>query len=147
MNKLEQQAKAIQFYSEAIDFKLKNQKKITHWINQTILQEKGKLSFLNFIFCSDEYLYKINMEYLNHDTYTDVITFPYSDEIIEGDIFISIDRVNDNAKQQNVLFEHELLRVIIHGVLHLLGYKDKSSKEVALIRAKEDNYIKAFFCI
>jgi len=97
------------------------------------------IGFLNFIFCSDNYLLKINVEHLNHDTYTDIITFDYSKEDrISGDIFISIDRVEENAKSHKTSFENELHRVIIHGVLHLLGYGDKEPGQKAEMRQKED---------
>jgi len=129
------------FHTEDIDFELENAEKIKQWILQTIKDEGGTLSFINYIFCSDTYLYRINVEYLDHDTYTDIITFPYSDETIESDIFISIDRVRENAKTFNVNFERELHRVMIHGVLHLLGYGDKTEEEQQTMRAREDFWL------
>jgi len=123
------------FHTEDIDFELENAEKIQQWILQAIEHEGGTLSFINYIFCSDTYLHRINVEYLNHDTYTDIITFPYSDETIESDIFISINRVRENAKTFNVTFERELHRVMIHGVLHLLGYGDKTKEEQNAMRA------------
>lgn len=137
---------SIYFFNEEISFNLKNKIIIRSWINQTIIQEKHQLEELNFIFCSDNYLLKINKEYLNHDTYTDIITFDNSSlphEII-GDIFISIDRVKENAKSFDTTFINELNRVIIHGVLHLLGYKDKSKNDKALMTQKEDFYLLKF---
>jgi rRNA maturation RNase YbeY len=137
---------SICFFNEEISFNLKNKTIIRSWINQTIIQEKHQLEELNFIFCSDNYLLKINKEYLNHDTYTDIITFDNSSlphEII-GDIFISIDRVKENAKSFDTTFINELNRVIIHGVLHLLGYKDKSKNDKALMTQKEDFYLLKF---
>jgi len=129
------------FHTEDIDFELENTGKIQQWILQTIEHEGGTLSFVNYIFCSDTYLHRINVEYLNHDTYTDIITFPYSDEAIESDIFISIDRIRENAKTFNVSFERELYRVMIHGVLHLLGYGDKTEEEQQEMRAREDSWL------
>ncbi len=129
------------FHTEDIDFELENAEKIEQWILQTIDEESGTLSFINYIFCSDTYLHRINVEYLNHDTFTDIITFPYSDETIESDIFISIDRIRENAKTFNVPFERELHRVMIHGVLHLLGYADKTAEEQQAMRAREDFWL------
>jgi rRNA maturation RNase YbeY len=134
---------AIHFFSEGVDFKPKNIKKLKNWVKQVVLKEKNSLKELNFIFCNDEYLHKINIEYLQHDTYTDIITFDNADKKnnIEGDIFISIERVKENAQKLKVDFETELHRVMIHGVLHLLGYKDKNLNEKKLMRAKEDEYL------
>lgn len=132
----------INFYSEDIDFSLNNSPQLCNWIYRTIKSESKKLIHLNFIFCSDKYLHKINVEYLDHDTYTDVITFPYAKgDTIEGDIFISVDRIKENAIQFNVDFEHELHRVMIHGVLHLIGYGDKSIEDKELMTKKEDEYL------
>ncbi|MEM6316148.1 MAG: rRNA maturation RNase YbeY [Bacteroidota bacterium] len=133
----------IQFYAESLDFQLANESEIIAWITQTIIEESKKLVMLNFIFCNDEYLHKINVEYLDHDTLTDIITFPYSDDeqFIEGDIYISVQRVRANAQQFNVPFLQELHRVIIHGVLHLCGYGDKTETEKKVMRSKEDFYI------
>ncbi len=129
------------FHTEDIDFQLDNTEKIQDWISQTIQEEGGTLSFINFIFCSDTYLHRINLEYLKHDTYTDIITFPYSNETIESDIFISIDRIRENAKTFDVTFQKELHRVMIHGVLHLLGYGDKTEEEQQAMRDKENFWI------
>ena len=129
------------FHTEDIDFELENAENIQQWILQTIEEEGGTLSFINYIFCSDTYLHRINVEYLDHDTYTDIITFPYSDETIESDIFISIDRIRENAKTFNVSFERELHRVMIHGVLHLLGYGDKTEEEQKAMRGREDFWL------
>lgn len=133
----------IHFFSEEIAFNLKSKTAIRRWINQTVQNEKYQLQELNFIFCSDNYLLKINREYLNHDTYTDIITFDHSEseENIAGDIFISINRVKENAKTFGVAFHDELHRVLIHGTLHLLGYIDKSKKYKALMTEKEDFYL------
>ncbi len=132
----------INFYTEEIEFELSDPKKIDIWIKSTINKEGKLLGNLNFIFCSDHYLHKINVEYLDHDTFTDVITFPYSDVKIEGDIFISIDRIKENANSFEVPFENELNRVIIHGVLHLLGYGDKNSEDKQQMTLKENFYLR-----
>jgi probable rRNA maturation factor len=132
---------AIQFFSEKTRFKLSDQKRTTSWIKSVIKKEGAKLVSLNYIFCSDEHLKEMNIEYLNHRSYTDIITFNYNptEGEIEGEIYISIDRVRENAKKFNVTFQAELHRVIIHGVLHLLGYNDKSKREKTLMREKEDS--------
>jgi len=131
----------ITFHSEGIEFDLDNAEKTQEWILQTIENEEGTLSFINYIFCNDTYLHRINVEYLDHDTYTDIITFPYASDTIESDIFISIDRIRENAKTFDVTFERELYRVMIHGVLHLLGYADKTEEEQKAMRAREDFYL------
>lgn len=134
---------AINFFSEQIRFKLSNPKKTTSWIKSAIKKEGSKLNSLNYIFCSDEYLKQINIQYLNHKTYTDIITFNYNPAKgeIEGEIYISVDRVKENAKTFKSDFQTELHRVIIHGVLHLIGFNDKSKTEKALMREKEDSYL------
>ena len=106
-----------------------------------------KLDALRYIFCSDKYLLEINRQYLNHDYYTDIITFNLSNhpEAVQGEIYISIDRVKDNARQFNASFTQELHRVIFHGALHLCGYKDKTAKEEKLMREKEDQYLALYF--
>lgn len=132
----------ITFHQEDISFRLKNIKKIKSWITQSIALEKNVLGDLNYIFCSDTYLHKINLEYLKHDTLTDIITFDYSEKKqISGDIFISIDRIKENAIKFKQSSENELNRVLIHGILHLMGYKDKTPKEKETMRAKEDFYL------
>jgi len=130
----------IEFYSEDTAFEIQNSKAVSVWIGEVIAAEKKELKLLSYIFCSDEYLHKINVEYLNHDTLTDVITFPYGnpDDSIEGDIFISIDRIRDNAKTFKTTFEDELHRVIIHGALHLCGYGDKTEEDAKEMRRKEN---------
>ena len=127
------------------DFTLNNESNYEDWITRIIDSEGFELGDINYIFCDDEYLHKINMEYLNHDTLTDIISFDYSvGNLLQGDIFISIERVADNAKDFNVVFDDELKRVMSHGVLHYCGYKDKSPKDEALMRLKEDEKIKMF---
>ena len=127
------------------DFTLKNTSEFKNWIEKVIISESYGLGEINYLFCDDDYLHKINVEYLNHDKLTDIITFDYNvGKTIYTDIFISIDRVKDNAKDFKVTFEEELKRVMIHGVLHLCGYKDKSDTDAALMRQKEDEKIKMF---
>ena len=133
---------SIAFHSEGISFALPTPDQTKQWIWETIQAEHQELEQLTFIFCSDEYLHKINVEYLQHDTYTDVITFPYAEEWVEGDIFISVERIRENAQQYSVAPDHELHRVIIHGVLHLLGYGDKTPEEKEIMTTKEDLYLK-----
>lgn len=115
---------------------------LTSWLSGTCVEELKVLEEVNLIFCSDEYLLKLNIEYLQHDYYTDIISFDYcEDDKILGDLFISKDRVLENSIDNNVSFELELQRVIVHGVLHLCGYKDKTDEEAALMRSKEDFYL------
>ena len=134
----------IDFHYEA-DFVIEDETKFADWIGRLVVSEGRNHSQLDFIFCYDEYLLKINQDYLNHDTYTDIITFPYEDmNGLAGDIFISVERVRDNALEFRVDFEIELKRVMAHGVLHLIGFGDKSEEESLLMRAKEDEKIKLF---
>lgn len=137
---------SISFFSEDTDFVLKNQRKTRNWIRQVISNEGYLLKTLNYIFCSDEYLHEINLKYLSHTSFTDIITFDQSDiEMeIEGDIYISIDRVKENSISFNNTFQKELYRVMIHGVLHLLGYSDKSEEEIKVIRIKEDSCLSLY---
>lgn len=131
----------IEFFSEDIDFSLDNPEQISNWIADIIENHEQELVNLTYIFCSDDYLHQINVEYLDHDTLTDIITFDNADMegTIEGDIFISIDRVRDNATTHGTSFDDELHRVIIHGVLHLLGFKDKTPEQEAAMRKLEDS--------
>ena len=124
------------------DFKLENETKISEWISKAINSENCNEGELNYIFCSDDYLHKINVDFLNHDTLTDIISFDYSvGKELHGDVYISVDRVEDNAKDFDVSFEDELARVMIHGILHYCGYKDKSEEDAKLMRSKEDYYL------
>ncbi len=124
------------------DFKLENEAKISEWISKAINSENCKEGELNYIFCSDDYLHKINVDFLNHDTLTDIISFDYSvGKELHGDVYISVERVEDNAKDFDVSFEDELARVMIHGILHYCGYKDKSDEDAKLMRTKEDYYL------
>lgn len=136
----------INFHVEDVDFKLQQKLKLKNWLKSVLETEGFVLGDINYVFCSDEYLLKINVEYLDHDYLTDIITFDNSEdeELIEGDIFISIDRVVDNAKTFNVSTEHELRRVLVHGILHLCGYLDKTDEEEKLMREKENHYLQLF---
>jgi len=127
------------------DFLLANETQYSNWISSVIKSENKDEGEINYIFCDDEYLLQINQQYLDHDYYTDIISFDYTiGNEINGDIFISIERVNDNAAEFNVSFLEEILRVLSHGVLHFCGYKDKTEEEEALMRNKEDEKIKMF---
>lgn len=127
------------------DFELENETQYEDWISRIIESEGFDEGEINYIFCDDEYLHKINVEYLDHDTLTDIISFDYTvGNLIQGDIFVSIERVQDNAKDFNVSFEEELKRVLSHGVLHYCGYKDKSPKDEALMRSKEEEKMQMF---
>ncbi|WP_412559591.1 rRNA maturation RNase YbeY [Winogradskyella sp. MIT101101] len=124
------------------DFNSDNEKEFSDWISNTIEEENCKEGEINYIFCSDQYLHKINLEFLNHDTFTDIISFDYSaGKELHGDIYISVDRVAENAKEFNVKFEDELARVMIHGILHYCGYKDKTKEDKNQMRSKEDHYL------
>ena len=134
----------IRFFCEDVKFNLKDKLKVKRWVKNIILQQEAKLGDINIIFCSDEYLLGVNKKHLNHNYYTDIITFNYNTKTINGDLFISIDRVFENADKENVPRETETLRVIIHGILHLLGFNDKTKKEKTIIRAKEDESLKLY---
>ncbi|MFD2822532.1 rRNA maturation RNase YbeY [Lacinutrix iliipiscaria] len=124
------------------DFKLNNEPEISKWISDVIISEGCTIDEINYVFCDDDYLHKLNVEFLNHDTLTDIISFDYSvGKNIQGDIFISTERVEDNAKDFNVKFFEELYRVIVHGVLHYCGYKDKTEHDAKLMREKENHYL------
>ena len=132
---------SILFHSEC-DFTLSKQDARSRWIVNSIINESKKVGQLSFIFCTDEYLLEKNIKFLEHDDYTDIITFDYCEgDIISGDIFVSVERVTENAHKFGVNFEKELDRVIIHGVLHLAGYKDKSKEEANTMREREDFYL------
>lgn len=133
----------ITFHSQDIDFKIATPSKVSNWIRQLIQLETFSLKTLNIIFCSDNYLLSINKNFLDHDYFTDIITFDNSDSptLVEGDLFISIDRVRDNSITFLINFFDELCRVIIHGVLHLVGYNDKTVFEISVMRQKEDFYL------
>ena len=130
----------IRFFTEDTKFNLSRKIPTRQWLTKLAKQEGFTVGELNYIFCSDEYLLQVNRDYLDHDYYTDIITFDNSEEEnrLEGDIFISIDRVGDNARQLNVSEEQELRRVLAHGLLHLCGYGDKTQEEISLMRQKEE---------
>lgn len=129
-------------YNYETEYRLDSEEETSKWIIETISAEEHKLEEINYVFCDDEYLHKLNVEFLNHDTLTDIISFDYSvGKIIQGDIFISVERVEDNAKDFGVAFDDELKRVIIHGILHYCGYKDKTDTDAKLMREKENHYL------
>lgn len=138
---------SINFFTEDTNYTIKNKRAIKAWLAAAIEKEGYALQELNFILCSDEYLLRLNQDYLNHDTYTDVITFDNAEVLktIVGDIFISIERVKENAATFKHTVATELCRVIIHGTLHLLGYKDKSKAAKKLMTEKEDHYLGLLF--
>jgi rRNA maturation RNase YbeY len=132
-------------FNYELDFSLEDEALFSDWISRVISSEEKNEGEINYIFCDDEYLLEINKQYLDHDYYTDIISFDYSiGNELHGDIFVSIDRVKENAEEFGVSFQDELKRVIIHGVLHYCGYKDKSEEEELLMRSKEDEKIKMF---
>lgn len=134
----------INFYSEN-EFELQHSSQFETWVKDVIASEGKKTGEISFIFCDDEYLLEINKQYLDHDTYTDIISFDNAmGNILNGDIFISTERVSENAAEYGVPFEEELKRVIIHGVLHFCGFKDKSKEEAQEMRAKEEEKMKMF---
>ena len=124
------------------DFSLEDEARISDWIVKVIEEEKHKLEEVNYVFCDDGYLHKLNVEFLNHDTLTDIISFDYSvGKVIQGDVFISVERVAENAIDYKVSFLEELHRVIVHGILHYCGYNDKTDKDAVLMRSKENYYL------
>lgn len=135
---------AIHFFDEDVRTPLKGKRACKKWLTDAVLNEGKRVGEINFIFCSDEFLLKMNKDYLKHDTLTDVITFDYeasNASFIDGDIFISIERVKENATIYKTSFQTELMRVMVHGVLHLLGYKDKEPEAQTKMRLKEDYYL------
>ena len=131
---------SVTFHSELPSFNLKDKNKLKKWLHAVALRHGGKISAIQYIFCDDTYLLGINKQYLDHDTLTDIITFRYSEHPnpLESDIYISVERVTENASQLSVSFEDELHRVMVHGVLHLLGFKDKTVKDKEVMRGEED---------
>lgn len=129
----------VHFFNEDVSYVLKDKMKLKNWVKIMIEQHQKSLGEVNFVFCSDEYLHEMNVEYLQHDTLTDIITFDYCDgNTVSGDLFISIDRVKDNASDLKIKLTDELHRVMIHGVLHLIGFKDKSQQDAATMRSQEE---------
>lgn len=129
-------------FNYEIEFNFDNEEKLSNWISSVIRSEGFNEGEINYIYCDDEYLLKLNSEFLNHNTLTDIISFDYTiGNTIHGDIYISVERVLDNANEFNVEFLDELSRVMVHGVLHYCGYKDKSAKDKQLMRVKENHYL------
>jgi len=137
---------SIFFHKENVSFTT-DEELVVKWVKESVNSLGFSVGELSFIFCSDEYLKKLNFKYLNHDYFTDVITFDYSKEkLLFGDIYISTDRVKENSKTYNTYFNQELFRVIIHGVLHLCGFNDKTEEEKNLIRSKENEFLSLINC-
>lgn len=135
----------VEFFTEDVLMPSIDQSSIISWLSDACVSEEHILNEVNVIFCSDEFLLTMNNQHLNHDYYTDIITFDYCfDNQIVGDLFISLDRVLDNANTNNVLYINELQRVLVHGVLHLCGYKDKSESEASMMRSKENHYLSLY---
>ncbi|MGL2962613.1 rRNA maturation RNase YbeY [Flavobacterium sp. RSB2_4_14] len=132
-------------FNYEFDFQLEDESLYSEWLSRVILSEKKNEGEINYIFCDDDYLVEINQQYLKHDTLTDIISFDYSiGNELHGDIFVSVERVRENAIDFNVSFEEELKRVLVHGVLHYCGYKDKSEKDEMLMRQKEEEKMVMF---
>jgi len=135
----------VSFHFEDVSFDLPEEQMLTDWLLGVAESEGKDFIEVNYIFCSDERLREMNVEFLDHDYYTDVITFPYAEDAVHGDVFISSERVADNAQSLGVAFEHELCRVLVHGVLHLAGYLDKTEEAAQVMREREDFYLKRIF--
>lgn len=136
----------VQFFNNGVSFTLTDRNRLKKFINRLFTRNGKKLAHLSYVFCSDEYLLSINQQFLQHDFYTDIITFDISEQKdqVTGEIYISIDRVRDNAKQNGATMKNELHRVIFHGALHLCGYKDKSQKDQKEMRAQEDQCLRLY---
>lgn len=131
----------IRFFYE-YDFKVEHPRKTSQWIGKSIATEKKKVGDINYVLCSDEYLLRLNQQFLKHDTYTDIISFDYTaGKVIAGEIYISLDRVRENSENYRILFSDELRRVLIHGVLHFCGYSDKKKAHKVVMRKKEEAYL------
>jgi len=136
----------VYFHNEGVSLIFKNKKAVSSWLSSVIESFKKELGTLNFIFCTDEYLLTINKSYLNHNHYTDIITFDYCEENkVSGDLFISIERVKEYSLKNNIEFNNEIHRVIVHGVLHLCGLNDKTEREKEKMRAQENKFLALFF--
>ena len=136
----------IYFFKSKVHFRFSKKTAITQWIRSNIRKVHKKPGSINFVFCSDDFLLEMNKKYLKHNYYTDIITFDYSEKnIVNGEVYISIDRVKENAGLMEVSFQNELCRVVIHGVLHLLGFSDKTSSQKKQIRRKEDACLSLLF--
>lgn len=138
---------AIQFTAHEVKDQLKDKRRLKQFLSDLFTAEGQGLKSLHYVFCSDDYLLEINKQFLQHDTYTDIVTFEMGEDpdVTEGEIYLSVDRVVDNAKKFDVSFNQELHRVIFHGALHLCGFKDKSKKDALLMRSKEDEYLNKYF--
>ncbi len=135
----------VSFHTQSISFKIKQSRLLKQWVKAVVEQQGKHLGEVSYVFCSDEYLLEMNREHLQHDYYTDIITFDYGQgQVVSGDLFISIDRVRDNADNERVAFEEELHRVMIHGILHLLGFKDKKKEEQEVMRLEENQALVLF---
>ena len=139
----------INFFEEDIKPPLFNTEKVKTWLTNITKKNSKKIKEINYIFCSDEYLLKVNIEYLDHDYYTDIITFDNSeiDDVIEGDIFISLDRIKDNSNSLNESFDNELLRVLAHGLLHLIGFNDKTNEDQEEMTKQENLALELYLSI
>jgi rRNA maturation RNase YbeY len=127
------------------EFELQNESDFSKWLSEVILSENKKEGEINYIFCDDDYLLEINQQYLDHDTLTDIISFDYSvGNEINGDVFVSVERVKENASDYKVTFHEEIQRVLVHGILHYCGYKDKTESDELIMRAKEEEKMKMF---
>ena len=137
---------AVSFRSADRQLQLPGKTELKAFIQSIFKREKQALNSITYIFCSDEFLLQMNRDFLKHDYYTDIITFGLSEkgEPVEAEVYISLDRVKDNAATMGIAFKQETLRVIFHGALHLCGYKDKKKSEIALMRGKEDHYLRLF---
>lgn len=131
----------ILFFNEESDLPEFNEQKVIEIYKTIAYDHEEQIDYINIIFCSDDYLLNVNQEYLQHDYYTDIITFDYSEDEIASDIYISVDRIAENAKEYNVTFQQELHRILIHGMLHLVGYEDKDDDSKAEMTAEEDHYL------
>lgn len=137
---------SVNFYCEEINYIVPEESKVRDWLSSIIHSEGRELKTLNYVFCNDEYLHRINKEYLDHDFYTDIITFDQSENgrEIEGDVFISVERVEENAHLHKVTLQNEMLRVMVHGLLHLLGMDDTNESEKIEMRKKEDSCLSLY---
>ncbi|MBC7893236.1 MAG: rRNA maturation RNase YbeY [Sphingobacteriaceae bacterium] len=139
-------ANSVRFFYEVDGFTVPHPIRVRRWLRAVALQESRGVNELRYIFCSDEYLHRMNIEYLNHDTLTDIITFDTSENplILDGELYVSVERITENAQQLGLLFHDEFLRVLVHGLLHLCGYEDKLKEEIEIIRNLETVYISKF---
>lgn len=131
----------VQIFTEEINYSYPDLKHLRQWIGRCIADEGKEVGPINIIYCTDAYLLTFNQKYLDHDYYTDIITFQYEQDPVEGDLYISLERVTENADNLDIQQQEEVDRVVIHGILHLLGYKDKTEKDQLLMKQKEDHYL------